>query len=62
MSMNCFWKIFQINFSWKNEFRQWIGDLQPRINVYLFNADDIAKKDRMQFLRRVSAVSSSGLI
>ena len=40
--------------SWKSEFRQWLGDLQPRINVYLFNAEDVAKKDRIQFLRRVS--------
>lgn len=38
--------------NWKNEFRQWIGDLQPRIKVYLFTADDVAKKDRLQFLRR----------
>ncbi|CAF2881288.1 unnamed protein product [Rotaria sp. Silwood2] len=37
--------------NWKNEFRQWIGDLEPCINVYLFNADDIQKKDRIQFLR-----------
>ncbi len=44
-------------FSWKNEFRQWIGDLEPHINVYLFNADDVAKKDRVQFLRRVSCNS-----
>ncbi|UJR09733.1 hypothetical protein I4U23_013962 [Adineta vaga] len=38
--------------NWRNEFRQWIGSLEPRIDVYLFNADDIAKKDRLQFLRR----------
>ncbi|CAF5126663.1 unnamed protein product, partial [Rotaria sp. Silwood1] len=37
--------------NWKNEFRQWIGDLEPCINVYLFSADDIQKKDRIQFLR-----------
>ncbi|CAF5057750.1 unnamed protein product, partial [Rotaria magnacalcarata] len=37
--------------NWRNEFRQWIGDLQPHINVYLFNADDVRKKDRLQFLR-----------
>jgi len=40
--------------SWKNEFRQWIGDLEPRIKIYVFSADDVAKKDRIQFLRRVS--------
>ncbi|CAF3972579.1 unnamed protein product [Adineta steineri] len=38
--------------NWRNEFRQWIGHLEPHINVYLFNAEDIAKKDRIQFLRR----------
>ncbi|CAF1123246.1 unnamed protein product [Adineta steineri] len=36
--------------NWKNEFQQWIGKLEPHINVYLFTADDIAKKDRLQFL------------
>lgn len=41
--------------SWKNEFRHWIGDLQPRIDIYLFSADDVAKKDRVGFLRRVSS-------
>ncbi len=48
-----------IYFSWRNEFRQWIGDLEPHINVYLFNADDVAKKDRVQFLRRVSGLKYS---
>ncbi|CAF0981206.1 unnamed protein product [Adineta ricciae] len=38
--------------NWRNEFRQWIGSLEPRIDVYLFSADDIAKKDRLAFLRR----------
>jgi hypothetical protein len=41
-------------FSWKNEFRQWIGDLEPCIPIYLFSADDVAKKDRIHFLRRVN--------
>lgn len=41
--------------SWRNEFRQWIGDLEPTIPVYLFSADDVPKKDRVQFLRRVSS-------
>jgi transcriptional regulator ATRX len=36
--------------NWKNEFQQWIGKLEPQINVYLFTADDIAKEDRVQFL------------
>ena len=39
--------------SWKHEFRQWIGDLEPQIHVYLFSADDVAKHDRASFLRRV---------
>jgi hypothetical protein len=52
-----------LRFSWKNEFRQWIGDLEPQIHVYLFSADDVAKHDRATFLRRVSiSHSSQGLI
>ena len=46
-------------FSWKNEFRQWIGDLEPKIQVYLFSADDVAKHDRASFLRRVGITHSS---
>ena len=46
-----------IFFSWKNEFRQWIDDLEPYINVYVFNADDIRRQDRIQFLRHVNQYS-----
>ena len=46
------------SFSWQNEFRQWIGDLEPTIPVYLFSAEDVVKKDRVQFLRRVTFTRS----
>jgi len=38
--------------NWRSEFRQWIGDLEPKIPVYLFSAEDVVKKDRVPFLRR----------
>ena len=37
--------------NWKNEFQQWISELEPYINIYLFIANDIVKKDRLEFLR-----------
>ncbi|CAF0869519.1 unnamed protein product [Rotaria sp. Silwood1] len=37
--------------NWKHEFHDWLKDLEPTINVYLFNNDDIRTEKREDFLR-----------
>ncbi|CAF3826502.1 unnamed protein product [Rotaria magnacalcarata] len=37
--------------NWKNEFHNWLKDLEPTINVYVFNNDEIQPEKRDDFLR-----------
>jgi hypothetical protein len=46
--------LLKFDFSWKNEFHDWLHEIQPTINVYLFSNDDIRSDDREEFLRHVS--------